>query len=447
MSRLQIPYDRVLINPTDFEAQAFDLKVKQLLEASCRTPVVVELFNDYIQYLLFMNDGQFYWAGVRSPGGFDCISIREFFSRLRRTQFPKFIAYEINLLLYHSLLVFLQNKPDLKVSSNLVNLDELLERSEKEHSNSLITAFQPRNLIMLRYKDDHAVSCYHGMTNRTKGNLDKREEFLVKIYTMTAHSVFEINLFTNLVVTHSEDARHLPQDYCGSLESYFMSNPPKLIVRLKNRPLKTYTFTGKQLTIGRLPDNDIVIDNLSVSRKHAVIHAWKSGYHIKDLDSKNHTYLNGQKVDSGELNTGDMITIGKYQIHFQIPASDEIQNDNLDQTMIIPGFHSSGQSNGTEISQAREESPPKLFRRSDQEEFTLDSDRTVIGKGSDSNIRLSGIFSPRVTAEIKKCESDFIIRKTSGRKDISINGERMTEKILEEEDLILIGSEEFVFKR
>ena len=447
MSRLQIPYDRVLINPTDFEPHAFDSTVKHLLETSSKTPAVVELFNDYIQYLLFLNDGQCYWAGVRGPDGFDCISIREFFSRLRRTQFPKVVAYEINLLLYHSLLVFLQNKPDLKVSSSLVNLDELLARAESEHSNSLITALQPKNLIMLRYKDDKAVSCYHGMTNRSKENTDKREEFLVKIYTMTAHTIFEINLFTNLVVTHSEDARHLPPDYCGSIASYFMSNPPKLIVKLKNRPLKTYTFTGKQLTIGRLPDNNIVIDNLSVSRKHAVIHAWKSGYHIKDLGSKNHTYLNGREVDSEELNTGDLINIGKYQIHFQIPASDEIENDNLDQTMIIPGFHSGAQNNGVKDTQAKENTPPKLFRRSDQEEFTLDNDNTVIGKGSDSNIRLNGIFSPRITAEIKKCESDFMIRKTSGRKDMSINGERMTEKILEEEDLIAIGSEEFVFKR
>ncbi len=447
MSRLQIPYDRVLVNPTDFEPQEFDSKLKQLLAASCKTPAVVELFNDYMQYLLFMNDGQLYWAGARGPEGFDSISIREFFSRLRRTQFPKFIAYEINLLLYHSLLVFLQNKPDLKVSSSLVNLDELLERSEKEHSNSLITAFQPKNLIMLRYKDDRPVACYHGMADRAKEHPDKREEFLVKIYTMTAHSIFEIRLYSELVVTHSEDARHLPQDYHGTVESYFMSHPPKLIVKLKNRPLKTYTFTGKQITIGRLPDNDIVIDNLSVSRKHAVIHAWKSGYHIKDLESKNHTFLNGQKVESEELSSGDVITIGKYQIHFQIPASDEIPNDSLDQTMIIPGFHSSAGRKEAADPRGGNGAPPRLYRRSDQEEFILDSDRTVIGKGSDSNIRLGGVFSPKITAEIKKCESDFVIRKTSGRKDLSINGERMTEKVLEEEDLILIGSEEFVFKR
>ncbi|MBN2070411.1 MAG: FHA domain-containing protein [Candidatus Krumholzibacteriota bacterium] len=447
MSRLQIPYDKVIINPTDFEPENFDSTMRQLLDKSSNVPVVVEIFNEYIQYLLFIRDGQFYWACTSGPDCFEGLSIRDFFSRLQRTQYPKVVAYETNILLYHSLLVFIQKKPDLKVSSSLVDLDDLLDRTEKEQSNSLITALQPNNFMMLRYKESKPVACYHGMVNRSK-TPDKREEFLVKIYTLTTHAIFEINLFTDLVVTHSEDARRIPPEYQGSIVSFFMSQPPKLIVKLKDRPLKTYTFSGKQLTIGRLPDNDIVIDNLSVSRKHAVIHAWKSGYHIKDLGSKNHTYLNGQQVDSDELKNGDRITIGKYQIHFQIPAGDEVQGNNLDQTVIIPNFHSApSRAISARSNDAAPGLPPKLFRRSDQEEYVLNTESTIIGKSSDSDIRLNGLFSPRVRAEINRCGSDYIIRKASGRRDISINGEKMNEKVLEEEDLIAIGAEEFVFKR
>ena len=437
MFRLQIPYDRVLINPIDFDPRNFDSILRKLLAASRKMPVVIEVFNDYTQYLLFVREEQIYWAGIKGPDGFESISIRDYFSRLQRTQFPKVVAYETNLLLYHSLLVYLQNRPELKVSSSLVDLDDLLDRTEMEHRNSLVTAMQPENLIMLRYKDGIPASCNHGMASGSRGARNIREEFLVKIYTMAAHAVFEINLFTDLVVSHAEDAGCVPSDYQGTIPSYFMSQPPKLTVKLKNRPLKTYTFTGNDLTIGRLPDNDIVIDNLSVSRKHAVIHARKSGYYIKDLGSKNHTYLNGQKIDNSELTTGDVITIGKYNISFKIPKMNEGRGEDLDQTIIIPNFHSSRTDNG----------PPRLFRRSDHEEFVLDCDRITIGRSRDSTIRLNGLFAPRITVEIIRSGDDFMLQKTAGRKDICINGERMAEKVLEEEDLIAVGSEEFVFKR
>jgi hypothetical protein len=77
----------------------------------------------------------------------------------------------------------------------------------------------------------------------------------------------------------------------------------------------------------------------------------------------------------------------------------------------------------------------------------LSGERTVIGRGKDADIRLGGLLAPRVTVEITRTGGDFVLQKTAGQRDVNINGESMAEKVLEEEDLITIGSEEFVFKR
>ena len=448
MSRLQIPYDRVLLNPTDFDPAGFDPILRKFLDESIKIPLILEVFNNHAQYMVFLREGQFYWAGANGPCGFETITIRDFFGRLTHTQFPQIVVYETNLILYHSLLVYLQKKPDLKISSSLVDLDDLLDRTETEHRNAIVTALQPNNLVLLRYKDGKALACYHGFSFRKTEHPDSREDFLVKVYTMSSHSTFEINLFTDLMVTHSEDARHIPHDHQGTIASFFVSQPPKLVVRLKDRPLKTYTFTGKQLTIGRLPENDIVIDNLGVSRHHAVIHSWKSGYHVKDLGSKNSTFLNGQKIESAELKNDDVITIGKYQILFQIMTCESGAAGTMDQTMIIPGFRTGQQVESSGAACAgTDPGKPRLYRRSDHEEFVLSGEKTVIGRGRDTDIRLGGLFAPRVTVEINRTGDDFILQKTCGHSDININGESMAEKVLEEEDLIAIGSEEFVFKR
>src|SRR5205814_1683568 len=66
----------------------------------------------------------------------------------------------------------------------------------------------------------------------------------------------------------------------------------------------------KVLRIGRAPDNDIVVSDLSVSRNHAELRRTASGYQIVDLDSHNGTFVNGQQIGSAPLTEGDIVGIG-----------------------------------------------------------------------------------------------------------------------------------------
>ena len=66
----------------------------------------------------------------------------------------------------------------------------------------------------------------------------------------------------------------------------------------------------KVLRIGRGPDNDIVVSDLSVSRHHAELRRTATGYQIVDLDSHNGTFVNGQQVGSAPLTEGDIVGIG-----------------------------------------------------------------------------------------------------------------------------------------
>ena len=62
MNRMQIPYRAILIEPRDFDPAQTDDILRSLTAASRETPVVLEVYADDIQYLLFMNEGQLYWA-------------------------------------------------------------------------------------------------------------------------------------------------------------------------------------------------------------------------------------------------------------------------------------------------------------------------------------------------------------------------------------------------
>lgn len=67
---------------------------------------------------------------------------------------------------------------------------------------------------------------------------------------------------------------------------------------------------GPSISVGRLPDNDVVLDDLLVSRRHARLELTASGYAITDLGTGNGTYVNGRRVTEAMLEPGDVIGIG-----------------------------------------------------------------------------------------------------------------------------------------
>ena len=71
-----------------------------------------------------------------------------------------------------------------------------------------------------------------------------------------------------------------------------------------------YELADKPLTIGRSPDADITVLDERSSRMHCGIRLWDGEYFAKDLQSKNGTYLNGEKIEMARIKPGDRIRVG-----------------------------------------------------------------------------------------------------------------------------------------
>ena len=75
---------------------------------------------------------------------------------------------------------------------------------------------------------------------------------------------------------------------------------------------------GHELSIGRSPDNDIVLDDSFVSHHHVLIYQRENAYIAEDLGSRNHTYLNdGQLSGRAYLRAGDVLRIGAVSLRFE----------------------------------------------------------------------------------------------------------------------------------
>ena len=110
----------------------------------------------------------------------------------------------------------------------------------------------------------------------------------------------------------------------------------KLITTSSSGEKSEHPLTKETITIGRKPNNDISIDNLSVSGRHAQVITILDDSFLEDLGSTNGTYVNGKLVKKHALENGDNITLGKFQISYQSGAAESEQD--FEQTMIIrPG--------------------------------------------------------------------------------------------------------------
>ncbi len=69
---------------------------------------------------------------------------------------------------------------------------------------------------------------------------------------------------------------------------------------------------------GRHPESEIFLDDVTVSRRHAVFERRAEGYVLRDVGSLNGTYVNGDRVDEYELRNGDEVQIGRYRLLFLV---------------------------------------------------------------------------------------------------------------------------------
>ncbi len=231
---------------------------------------------------------------------------------------------------------------------------------------------------------------------------------------------------------------------------------PKLVLLFEGRVLKeTAVSHTAAVTIGRLPDNTIVIDNSAVSSRHLRIAREGPQFVVEDLESTNGTFVNGEKVAKRALRHGDTILVGKHKIFFDRMGEAEFEGVDLP-GRDMPDFggtvilDADQQQRLLAAAQARIQAraaaapsqpapsadvpapapkPPAIGRlhvlsgRSDLSEYRLDTSTAAIGRDQDALVRLHGWFKPRLALEIARMGESYVATPVAGK--TLVNGQRL----------------------
>lgn len=212
----------------------------------------------------------------------------------------------------------------------------------------------------------------------------------------------------------------------------------KLLVKLHGQASKMIDLATEEFAIGRKADNDLAIDDQSISSHHARITKIQSVFFIEDQKSTNGTSVNEKRIDRHQLRDGDIISIGQHRLIFQDTSATEtaptVQSVDMDKTMVLAG--------GSQLQSPAAPTARLLVTlgNTDQMEYTLTKQVALIGSQEDATIRLTGWFVPKAAARVTRRGLQYSISPAQRTKKVLVNGkEIVTQQDLKNGDQIEVA--------
>jgi pSer/pThr/pTyr-binding forkhead associated (FHA) protein len=263
----------------------------------------------------------------------------------------------------------------------------------------------------------------------------------------------------------------------------------KLYLRFEGKELKEVTVAqNAMITIGRLPDNVLQIDNLAVSGHHAKIYWEGDNYVLEDNGSLNGTYVNNQRVTKHKLKNGDTVLIGKHSVEFKDQWHDDQAGGyapaaksgpavpQMQSTVVLDTKKAKemmAQARAASAGAAPEVKPPSadagapgtpappkgvppvpakertgmltvIDGKTDEPSYLLSSKMSVIGKSAMASIKLKGSFfksPPEVAAMVSKRENKYYITQQDKNAHVKVNGDDAStgQHLLDDGDIVEVA--------
>lgn len=223
----------------------------------------------------------------------------------------------------------------------------------------------------------------------------------------------------------------------------------KLLVKAHGAIIKEIKLDKPRLTIGRKPDNDIVLDDPSVSGHHARIVQIQSVYFIEDAGSSNGTFANGRRTDRKQLVNGDQITIGQHSLLYQEDVAQAVSPPpkpafDSDKTVLMtPELQREflkAQGGKIPTPPARQFVLTVVSGSTDQKEYKLTGPIAIIGSQDNATVKLTGWFAPKRAALLNRQGSGYAVTLSEEGRKVLVNGTAIQGSVaLKDRDLIEVA--------
>ncbi len=220
----------------------------------------------------------------------------------------------------------------------------------------------------------------------------------------------------------------------------------KLILINPNGTCQEFVLAKSNVSMGRNITNDIVLNDVRVSRNHARLECGPTGVILTDMGSSNGTRVNGMRVDRATLKPDDTISFGEQQIKYKVedPSEDvgitkidtQAQLDQSIEAEYLPVM-------------VNETSIPTLVMFTNQMTWQIDlskKENTSIGRDESCDVFIDSGNVSRRHAEVRLEGNMFVLKDLGSTNGTWMRGQKIDQYLLQDGDSFQIGSARIIFK-
>lgn len=209
----------------------------------------------------------------------------------------------------------------------------------------------------------------------------------------------------------------------------------ELVIRRPGLPDRRIVLQPGSMSIGRADDNDIVLSDIGVSRRHAKLHVDDEGVEYEDNGSGNGSLFNGRRFKRQRLADGDEIVIDPFRLQVLLAAETDEANMSTASTLKLGGLDD-GFARLELVS----------HHRMDRTAFEIPAEGAItLGRGTNNDVVLPEPAASRVNSEIIGHLGQWTVRDRASSNGTYVNGRRVREQVLRDGDKLKIGTVELKF--
>lgn len=359
-------------------------------------------------------------AGLIDGDSYAWIPLRYFPLRANQLEGAVCSLFSCDPVLILLAAIHFRHRPVLQASTELVDIEHVLTALAKEGEDAVLALQRSGTRTLLFLKKGRPTRLYFGLPSDDPREGDLRERFLLHAFKPSV-GPGKLEVFKQLNIAPDPDAG---SSLIKLAEASKPPPPMSILVRLGGRVVLQRPFMPPAMTIGRDLSCELLLDNLSVSRRHARL-SWDRGHFIiEDLDSANGTTLNGKPISKHTMALTDRIGLGK----FELSIIERVEGLHPDRTIIMSSQSSGGSGAylvGTEVSVPL-------------------GQEISIGNAPGADVQARGMWVAPIHARIRpEGPGGAFLLMCLGNRKVKINGKKVNRSVVHFGDKIQVGRSRF----
>ncbi|MEW6681975.1 MAG: FHA domain-containing protein [Nitrospirota bacterium] len=400
------------------------------------------------RFYLVIVDNEPYAAGEEQQGIFVPVTLHGLFSGLRKlpASGAGLTLVGTDPLFLKAVLTMIQCAPTTEGTTEIMEIGSVVEHIKKSTQDQLLVVGHRGELSVFYFHDRQPIAGYFADPAFETGEDSLEERLLAYVYKYAGQTSLSIHVFATMSALPADDGVFERGAWPESLVEHFTRPIPSLLVMGADGGARRFELTAGTVSLGRGEDNDIVIEDPAISRRHLVFRQEPDGVTVEDCGSRNGTVFNGAPLKKATLTHGAELHIGECLIRFlgsAAPAEPSREVESGEETICRPTVDVSAP-----VPEAAPEPPPARRQSAwvlevvrpdgSHNRVPLTTPLTTIGRAKADLVIVDTKVSRR-HGELEVSPEGVIYRDTGSTNGSLLNGRAVTSALLKAGDVLKLG--------